>query len=147
MRVAKKVQLSVNASSSHLIGTLFSLFSGIQKIKTSGAEFRAFHQWAKAYAPTEVYGSRQPLASFYVTGVSYCLKFLPMIVTMSAAWYYGLALSDYIAYCAVLGIVCKAVSQLQGITKMVSRLLPEIRLCSPIFAAGTEVKEDRKSTL
>jgi ABC-type bacteriocin/lantibiotic exporter with double-glycine peptidase domain len=138
----KKVQLSVNASSSHLIGTLFSLFSGIQKIKTSGAEFRAFHQWAKAYAPTEVYGSRQPLASFYVTGVSYCLKFLPMIVTMWAAWHYGLVLSDYIAYCAVLGIVCKAVSQLQGITKMVSRLLPEIRLCSPIFAAGTEDREE-----
>ncbi len=34
----EKVQLSVNASGSHLIGTLFALFSGIQKIKTSGAE-------------------------------------------------------------------------------------------------------------
>ena len=136
----EKVQLSVNASSSHLVGTMFSLFSGIQKIKTSGAEFRAFHQWAKAYAPTEVYGSRQPLVSFYVTGASYCLKFLPMIVTMMAAWHYGLALSDYIAYCAVLGLVCKAVAQLQGITKMVSRLLPEIRLCRPIFAAKTETK-------
>ena len=138
----QKVQLSVNASGSHLIGTLFALFSGIQKIKTSGAEFRAFHQWAKAYAPTEVYSSRQPLASFYVTGVSYCLKFLPMIVTMWAAWHYGLALSDYIAYCAVLGLVCKAVAQLQGITKMVSRLLPEIQLCRPIFAAKTEVKSE-----
>ena len=138
----KKVQLSVNASGSHLVGTLFALFSGIQKIKTSGAEFRAFHQWAKAYAPTEVYSSRQPLASFYVTGISYCLKFLPMIVTMWAAWHYGLALSDYIAYCAVLGLVCKAVSQLQGITKMVSRLLPEIQLCRPIFAAKIETKEE-----
>ena len=137
----KKVQLSVNPSSSHLVGTLFALFSGLQKIKTSGAEFRAFHQWAKAYAPSEAYGSRQPLASFYVTGVSYCLKFLPMIVTMWAAWHYGLALSDYIAYCAVLGIVCKAVSQLQGITKMVSRLLPEMQLCRPIFAAKIETKE------
>ena len=138
----ERVQLSVNASGSHLIGTLFALFSGIQKIKTSGAEFRAFHQWAKAYAPSEAYSSSQPLASFYVTGVSYCLKFLPMIVTMWVAWHYGLSLSDYIAYCAVLGLVCKAVSQLQGITKMVSRLLPEIRLCRPIFAAKTEVKDE-----
>ena len=139
---AKIVQLSVNSSGSHLIGTLFSLFSGIQKIKTSGAEFRAFYQWAKAYAPTEAYSSRQPLASFYITGVSYCLKFLPMIVTMWAAWHYGLALSDYIAYCAVLGIVGKAVFQLQTITKTLSRMLPEIRLCRPIFAARTEVKEE-----
>ena len=123
----EKVQLSVNASGSHLIGTLFALFSGIQKIKTSGAEFRAFHQWAKAYAPSEMYSSSQPLASFYITGVSYCLKFLPMIVTMWAAWHYGLALS-----------------QLQGITKMVSRLLPETRLCQPIMAATPEVKEGRR---
>ena len=140
----EKVQLSVNASGSHLIGTLFALFSGIQKIKTSGAEFRAFHQWAKAYAPSEMYSSSQPLASFYITGVSYCLKYLPMIVTMWAAWHYGLALSDYIAYCAVLSLVCKAVSQLQGITNMVSRLLPETRLCQPIMAATPEVKEGRR---
>ena len=138
----KKIQLNVNDSNSHLIGILFSLFSGIQKIKTSGAEFRAYHQWAKAYAPTEQFSSRQPLASFYVTAVSYCLKFLPMIVTMWAAWHYGLSLSDYIAYCAVLGLVCNAVLQLQGITKMVSRILPELRLFRPIMAAKPETKEE-----
>ena len=138
----KKVQLNVNASGSHLIGTLFAMFSGIQKIKTTGAEFRAFHQWAKSYAPTEAYSSHQPLASFYITGISYCLKFLPMIVTMWAAWQYKLSLSDYIAYCAVLGLVCNAVSNLQGITKLVSRLLPEIQLCRPILEADTEIKAD-----
>ena len=138
----KKIQLNVNDSNSHLIGILFSLFSGIQKIKTCGAEFRAYHQWAKAYAPTEQYSSRQPLPSFYVTAVSGCLKFLPMIVTMWAAWHYGLSLSDYIAYCAVLGLVCTAVFQLQGITKMVSRILPELRLCRPIIAAKPETKQE-----
>ena len=138
----KKVQLNVNDSSSRLVGTLFSLFSGIQKIKTSGAEFRAFRQWAKAYAPSEQYSSRQPLACFYVTSISYCLKFLPMIVTMWAAWHYGLSLSDYIAYCAVLGLVCNAVLQLQGMTKMVARLLPEMHLCRPFMVAKTEIKVD-----
>ena len=138
----KKVQLNVNASGSHLVGTLFALFSGIQKIKTTGAEFRAIHQWAKAYAPAEPYSSHQPLANFYITGISYCLKFLPMIVTMWAAWQYQLSLSDYIAYCAVLGLVCNAVSNMQGITRLVSRLLPEIQLCRPILEAKTEIKED-----
>ena len=137
----KKIQLGVNASASRLIGMMFALFSGIQKIKTCGAEFRAYHQWVKAYEPTETYSSRQPLASFYVTAVSYCVKFLPMIVTMWAAWHYGLALSDYIAYCAVLGIVCLAIFQLQRITKLVARLLPEIQLCRPLMEAKTETKD------
>ena len=133
-----KVQINVNDSGSHLIGTLFALFSGIQKIKTCGAEYRAFYQWAKAYAPTEAYSSHQPLASFYIAGVSFCFRLVPMIVTMWAAWHYQLSLSDYIAYCAVLGLVCEAVNQLQGITKIVARMLPEIRLCSPLLNAKTE---------
>ena len=137
----RKLQMSVNDSSSHLFGTLFALFSGIQKIKTSGAEFRAFHQWAKAYAPSEMYSSRQPLICFYVTGISYCLKFLPMIVTMWAAWYYELTLSDYIAYCTVLGLVCSAILQLQTITRLLARLLPELQLCRPLMTAKLEVKE------
>ena len=138
----RRLQISVNDSSSHLIGMLFALFSGIQKIKTSGAEFRAFHQWVKAYAPSEMYSSRQPLASFYMTAISYCLKFLPMIVTMWAAWHYGLTLSDYIAYCTVLGLVCSAILQLQTITRLLARLLPELRLCHPLLTAKLEVKND-----
>ena len=139
-----KVQLSVNASVSHLIGLMFSLFSGIQKIKTTGAEFRAIYQWAKAYAPSEAYSSRQPLPSFFMTAISYCLRFLPMIVTMWAAWHYGLGLSDYIAYCAVLGIVCNTVVQLQGIVNILARQLPEIQLCRPLLSAIPEVKVGRQ---
>ena len=138
---ANKVQKNVNPNSSRLIGMLFSLFSGIQKIKTTGAEFRALHQWAKAYEPSEMFGSRQPLANMYASSVSYCVRFLPMIVTMGAAWHYGLGLSDYIAYCSVLVIVTQAVAQVQRIAKLVSRLLPETKLCRPIFDAQPEVKE------
>ena len=139
-----KVQLSVNASVSHLVGLMFSLFSGIQKIKTTGAEFRAIYQWAKAYAPSEAYSSHQPLPSFFMTAISYCLRFVPMIVTMWAAWHYGLGLSDYIAYCAVLGIVCNTVLQLQGIVNILARQLPEIQLCRPLMSAIPEVKVGRQ---
>jgi len=137
-----KVRLSVNDSGSHLVGTLFALFSGIQKIKTTGAEFRAMNQWSNAYIPTEVFSSRQPLVSFYINSVAYCIRLLPMIVTMWAAWHYGLALSDYIAYCAVLGIVCGAVMQLQQVMVHVAIMLPEVQLCRPLMYAQTENKKD-----
>ena len=139
----RKVQLSVNPSVSRLVGMMFALFTGIQKIKTTGAEYRALYRWAQAYAPSEAYSSRQPLASFYMTSISYSLKYLPMIVTMWAAWHYGLGLSDYIAYCAVLGITCQAVFQLQRITKMVAHVLPDIQLCRPFMAEKPEVKDER----
>ena len=138
----RKVQLNVNASSSQLIGILFSLFSGIGKIKTCGAEFRAFQRWAMAYAPADVNGGYQPLASFYMTGINYCLKILPMIITMWAAWNYQLSLSDYIAFCAVLVLVSGAVDQLQTITKDLARLQPELQLCRPILSAELEDQKD-----
>ena len=72
------------------------------------------------------------------------MKLMPMIVTMWAAWYYGLSLSDYIAYCAVLMLVNEAMMQLQNITKDGARLLPEIRLCQPIMAAMPEFKDNRQ---
>ena len=136
----RQVQQNVNGSTSRLIGMTFALFSGIQKIKTTGAEFRAFHQWAKAYAPSEAYSSRHPLASFYVSSISFSLTMLPMIVTMWAAWHYNLSLSDYIAYCAVLGIVSEALHRLQTITKLMARLLPEVELCRPFMVAKTETR-------
>ena len=67
-----------------------------------------------------------------------------MIVTMWAAWYYGLSLSNYIAYCAVLMLVNEAMMQLQNITKDGARLLPEIRLCQPIMAVMPEFKDNRQ---
>lgn len=136
-----KVQQNVNPCVSHLLGTLSSFFSGIQKIKTCGAEIRAFYRWAKAYEPSDLNSSRQPQASFVLPAISYNFRLLPMIVTMWAAWHYNLGLSDYVAYCGVLAIVCDAVLQLQAITKDVARLLPEIRLCQPIMEEKPEVQD------
>ena len=82
------------------------------------------------------------MASFYMTGINYCLKMLPMIITMWAAWHYQLSLSDYIAYCAVLLLVCGAVDQLQTITKDLARLQPELQLCRPILSAELEDRKD-----
>ena len=84
---------------------------------------------------------------FYIACVvmiwMYFLNFKKGITTeMWAAWHYGLPLSDYVAYCAVLALVSEAVHQLQMITKDVSRLLPELQLCRPIMDAETEVKDN-----
>jgi ABC-type bacteriocin/lantibiotic exporter with double-glycine peptidase domain len=65
-----------------------------------------------------------------------------MIVTMLAAWHYGLGLSDYIAYCSVLAIATEAIQQFQRITKVLAELAPELRLCSPLLEAQPEIGEE-----
>ena len=124
------------------IGSLvFSLISGAQKIRTNGAEIRAFRHWAIAYEPSDAFSSRY-IMTMITNALSYNARLLPMIVTMLAAWHYGLGLSDYIAYCSVLAIATETVSQFQRIIIDVAQLATEVRLCSPILTANSEIKQD-----
>ena len=134
------VQDQANASASKLTGLIFNLVSGAQKIRTNGAELRAFRHWAVAYEPSDAFSSRYPAMFTISKALSYNARLLPMIVTMLAAWHYGLGLSDYIAYCSVLTIAVGAVEQFEQITKDVAQLAPEINLCRPILEAESELQ-------
>ena len=134
----KNVQNSANAAGSKLTGVIYNLVSGAQKIRTNGAEIRAFRHWAVAYEPSEPNGSRYPAMFSIGNSLSYNFRLVPLLVTMLAAWHFGLGLSDYIAYCSVLTIATRAVEEFERITKDVAVLGPELRLCSPILETTSE---------
>ena len=136
----KQVQNSANVSASKLTGVIYNLVSGAQKIRTNGAEIRAFRHWAVAYEPSEPNGSRYPAMFSIGNSISYNFRLVPLLVTMLAAWHYGLGLSDYIAYCSVLAIATRAVEDFERITKDVAVLGPELRLCAPILEAESEAE-------
>ena len=137
----KKVQDQANVCASKLTGLIYNLAVGAQKIRTNGAEIRAFRHWAEAYEPSDPDGSRYPALFNYSNSISYNFRMVPLIVTMLAAWHYGLGLSDYIAYCSVLTIATEAIQNFQRITKVLAQLAPEIKLCRPILEAQPETDE------
>lgn len=137
----KVVQSGANASISKVTGVVYNLVSGAQKIRTNGAEIRAFKHWAVAYEPSEPNGSRYPAMYIVGNSLSYNARLLPLIVTMIAAWHYGLGLSDYIAYCSVLTIAISAVEQFERIAKDVALLGPELKLCAPILESESELED------
>jgi ABC-type bacteriocin/lantibiotic exporter with double-glycine peptidase domain len=139
----RKVQENVTPHRSRMLGLLYELLGGMQKVKTNGAEERAFRRWADVFANTEVNSASQPAMYFYSGSIAFVIKLMPMIVTMWAAWYYGLTLSDYIAYCAVLGIALETIHQFGNVIKQLGRVLPEARLCEPILAATSEATKDQ----
>ena len=134
----RKVQAAVTPHRSRMFGLLYELFGGIQKIRTNGAEERAFAQWADQFAYTEPNSAYQPAMYTYSGSLAFVAKMLPMMITIAAAWYYHLPLSDYIAYCAVLGIALDTIGQLETVLKQFGRILPEARLCQPILNAQPE---------
>ena len=134
----RKVQNIVAPHRSRMFGLLYELFGGIQKIRTNGAEERAFGKWAEQFAYTEPNSAYQPAIYTYSGSLAFVVKMLPMLITIAAAWYYQLPLSDYIAYCAVLGIALDTIGQLETVLKQFGRIMPEARLCQPILDAEPE---------
>jgi ABC-type bacteriocin/lantibiotic exporter with double-glycine peptidase domain len=134
----RKVQSIVTPHRSRMFGLLYELFGGIQKIRTNGAEERAFSLWAESFVYTEPNSAYQPAMYTYSGSLAFVVKMLPMMITIAAAWYYNLPLSDYIAYCAVLGIALDTIGQLETIMKQLGRVLPEAKLCQPILDAEPE---------
>ena len=132
------VQERVNPNRSRMYGLLYEMLGGIQKIRVNGAEERCFQQWTERFADSEVNSASQPMMYFYSSGMSYASRLLPMMVTMWAAWKYELGLSDYIAYCAVLGIALSTINQLSVIMKQIGKVMPEARMCCPILEASME---------
>ena len=134
----RKVQSIVTPHRSHMFGLLYELFGGIQKIRTNGAEERAFALWAEHFVYTEPNSAYQPAMYTYSGSLAYVVKLIPMMITIAAAWYYHLPLSDYIAYCAVLGIALDTIGQLETIMKQFGRVLPDAKLCQPILDTEPE---------
>ena len=141
----RKVQAVVTPYRSRMFGLLYELFGGIQKIRINGAEERAFGKWAEQFAYTEPNSAYQPAMYTYSGSLAFVVKMVPMMITIAAAWYYRLPLSDYIAYCAVLGIALDTISQLETILKQFGRILPEVRLCQPILDAEPEDVQHQQS--
>lgn len=134
----RKVQGIVTPHRTRMFGLLYELFGGIQKIRTNGAEERAFGKWAEQFAYTEPNSAYQPAMYTYSGSLAFVVKMVPMMITIAAAWYYRLPLSDYIAYCAVLAIALDTIGQLESVLKQFGRILPEARLCQPILDVAPE---------
>lgn len=119
-------------------GFVYSLISGLHKIRNNGAEFRAMHQWATRFAKSEF--DTADLAVFLKKNKSY------MVLVVSASnllmfylsWHSHLAISDYIAFNAAFGVMMSAFGELQDVMLELSQLMPQLKLIEPILEEQPE---------
>jgi len=134
---------SMNANAK-LSGLVFGLFSGVQKIKLSGAERRAFSQWAKGYQEYAAANYAHPLAV-------HVLALLPTVISMigSIAFYYSavtakVATADYMAFNTAYGMLSGAIGMLSSIAFSIARIKPTLEMVDPILKTAPEVSENKR---
>ena len=126
-------------------GLVYSLINGIQKIRLSGAENRAFSKWASLYVKSAQLVFNPPaiirLSSVFTTAVS---------LTGTAVMYYvavksGVSIADYFAFNASYAYISSAFSALASVALSAASIKPVINLIKPLLSATPEVSGNRET--
>ena len=140
-------------ASSRVSGLIYSLFSGIQKIKVTGSEKRAYRKWAESYsekadviynrslilklaAPADTEASPAPaiIPVFSVLGL--LLIFIYAYQTVDTA--------DFMSFSASYGLFGSSLVSLMTCISSVLTIRPLYRLISPILKEKPETREDKE---
>jgi ABC-type bacteriocin/lantibiotic exporter with double-glycine peptidase domain len=130
--------------SARLNGLTFSIFSGIQKIKLTGAEKRIFAKWGAAYKD-QAQLSYDPPALLKIQPIfAGIISMVGMVVFYYNAAVAGVSVADYMAFYSAYGMVNGAVMSLAGMAMTFANIKPIMEMAGPILKAQPEFGENRK---
>jgi NHLM bacteriocin system ABC transporter ATP-binding protein len=127
--------------SAKLSGLEYNLFAGIQKLKLTGSENRAFARWLDHYGD-----ATRVIYNPAFTGRLYpaLTAFFGLGGTMLIFWSTlsnGVSPSDYIAFSAAFGMITAALAQLNAIVPEVAKIHPLLESVKPILEAVPEMED------
>ena len=140
IKVGKR-QMELGAKES---GLSYALISGVQKIKLSGAEKRAFAKWGTLFAK-EAALTYDPPAFLKLNGViTLAITLIGNLVMYYFAVLSGVSVADYFAFNTAYGMVSGAFMSLATIALTAANIKPVLDMVRPIFAAQPEISEGKK---
>ncbi|MBQ1258326.1 MAG: NHLP bacteriocin export ABC transporter permease/ATPase subunit [Clostridia bacterium] len=127
-----------------LSGLVYGLISGVQKIKLSGAERRAFAKWAKSYRSYAAASYALPLRVHMVSTLPSIVSMLGTIVFYFTAVTASIPPADYMAFNTAYGMLASSVGMLATIAYSVARIRPTLELVNPILKTAPEVNQNKR---
>jgi len=139
VRISRKKMLLTAKES----GMSYALVSGIQKIRLSGAEKRAFARWAGLYAENAELEYNPPMF-LKLNGVfTKAISLVGTIVLYYLAVKTGVKPHEYYGFSAAYGELMGAFTALAGIAVSVAAIKPVLEMAEPILKAEPEVSADK----
>ncbi|MDC7287511.1 NHLP bacteriocin export ABC transporter permease/ATPase subunit [Blautia schinkii] len=140
MRVSRQqMELSVKEG-----GMSYALISGVQKIKLSGAEKRAFARWGNLYAKKARLMYDPPVlvksGDVIPTAISLAGTLVMYYVSIKAR----VSAADYYAFSTAYGMLSGAFISLSSVTLMAAQIRPVMEMGKPILKAVPENSADKQ---
>lgn len=139
MRISRR-QMEISAKES---GMSYALITGVQKIKLSGAEKRAYARWSKLYAQEVEMTYNPPMFLRINSVLSSAISLIGMIVMYDMAIRSQISVADYYAFNTAYGMVTGAFLSLAGIATTIARFKPILEMAKPLMEAIPEISEEK----
>lgn len=127
---------------SELDGMEYDLFSGIQKIKLTGSEKRAFTKWLDLYRHC-AHISYNP--SIFVKMMPALIALCQMGSIVVLYWYaveYKVGVSDFIAFSVAYGMIASALSSMTATIPDIAKITPLMKIAAPVLSNVPELQPD-----
>ncbi len=139
-KLTQEIKMQRTPATSHFNGVMYSLLDGIRKIKTNGAEARAFRLWASEFKNTDIvkyWDSVLPELS----GTFTLCSILAMVLLIPST---DMSVSDFAAFFTAFSGLSLAISQMGLYTCEFTYIFPTLEKIRPILEAEPEVEESSK---
>ena len=136
---AEKVELSAKES-----GLVFSIFSGIQKIKLAGAEKRAFAKWAKQYKQVSGLEYNPPFFLKMDTALLQGITLAGTILIYIRAIRAGISAENYMSFTVAYSMLMGGFLTLTASSGAFSAIWAVFSAIRPILEEVPEVAEEKK---
>ena len=139
-RLTQKIKMKRTPATSHFQGVMYSFLDGIRKIKTNGAEARAFSRWASEYKNTDVFKYWDAVLP-EMSGIFTLCSILTMVLLIPST---DMSVSDFAAFFTAFCGLNLAISQMGLYTSEFTYIFPALEKIRPILEAEPEVEESSK---
>ena len=130
-----KKQLELNSKTS---GVTYEIINGIQKIRLSGSEKRAFAKWANTYSKSAQYQYNPPLIIKISSAISLLIALAGGIVIYLLSASYNMDASSYMAFVTNYGVLTGAFASLTSVVALVATISPTYEMARPILEEKVE---------
>lgn len=142
--VQQKLTVEQLKLSSELSGWQYSLITGIQKVKLSGAESRAFSKWAASYSRLAQLTYNGPALLRLSSVLSTAITLAGTVAIYASAIAGGVSVAEYMAFTTAFGMVSGAFSTLTGTAAQLAQIKPHLELAGPVLDATPESSEGKQ---
>ncbi|MBQ7584330.1 MAG: NHLP bacteriocin export ABC transporter permease/ATPase subunit [Lachnospiraceae bacterium] len=122
----------------------YAIISGLQKIKLSGAEKRAFAKWAGVYSEEASLEYDLPWYLMISGTIPTAIGIMGTIVLYALAIESKVAAADYFSFNTAYGMVMGAFQAMAGIALVIAQIKAILDMARPIMETEPEISEDKE---